>query len=141
MRTVVNYARRPNFRLGLTPPAVSQYNTATQDVQDYLDAATSAEMISASDEIRARWMPRFDALQAELTTMTTAAITADNSTLPELLVAIENLKTRAVALFNGFARAVFVARTPTQTGFLYGAAAVGLGLALGFIALAFGKRS
>jgi len=141
MRTVVNYARRPNFRLGLTSSAASQYNTATQDVQDYLDVATSAEMISASEEIRARWMPRFDALQAELTTMTAAAGAAGNSTLPELLVAVENLKTRAVALVNGFARAISAARTPTQRGFLYGAAAVGIGLALGFVVLAFGKRS
>lgn len=142
MRTVVNRPRRPSFRLGLTPSAQTSYNTAAQSAQGLINALL--DQLSATEpEIQAQWMPRADAVQAELDALNLAAQAAEDSGLNDLVAGVGQVHARATQLASEWARFAR-GNSPlgvAQQGWIYGAAAVGIGLAAGFAWIAFSKRS
>lgn len=150
MRTVLSTPRRPSFRLGFTPAAQAQFNTASQAVTALYNSLTSQLehliVATADDPQRQAWFVALDGMLHEADALVAASAAADDGGLPVMVNSLTSIRARMVTLSREWGNraaldSVGSGERGAQKGWLIGAGAVVLGLVAGFAWLSLSKRS
>lgn len=150
MRTVLSTPRRPSFRLGLTPSAQTQFNAAAQQTTSIYNSLVSQldhlVVATADDPQRQAWFVALDGMLHEADAIVAASAAADDASLPAMVNSLASIRGRMLTLSREWGNraaldSVGSGERSAQKGWLIGAGAIAIGLAVGFAWISLSKRA